>query len=272
MAYCNWCSLETESDETCEWCKRPIRRNLGVYSSFGSSVSMLREDDDLPADRVTAIFGVAIGLAFVGLLLFAGMSYRDGNKPSDPLSQIAESEKTWTGERAAPAPTAPSAPAPRPTVVSGAAPRSSPTVTPRPPTTTRPSSGGVGFAVSTSTVQLDEGFEGASRGGSTGFHLETAKLTVTREPGGTYAVRGAVKLNNSSGGRVSEIKLSIVSASGTVALELGDQDTAIGSGSSRTFQVVARGISAEIVNDPAAYVEVEGVSAEGPYKDRIALR
>lgn len=272
MAFCNWCSLETESDETCEWCRRPIRRNLGVYSSFGSSVAMLREDDDLPADRVTAVFGVAIGLAFVGLLLFAGMSYRGGNKLSDPLSQIAESEKTWTAERTAPALSPPSVPV----VAASATPPPAPHSAARSPRPTSPaasgSSGRVGHAVSTSAMQLDGAFEVASSSGSTGFHVEAAKLSVSREPGGTFAVRGEVKLSNLSGGRVSEIKLQIVSAAGTVPLDIGDQDRVIGSGASRTFRVAASGVSSEIVNDPAAYVEVEGVSAEGPYKDRIALR
>lgn len=270
MAFCNWCSLETESDETCEWCRRPIRRNLGVYSSFGSSVAILREDDDVPADRVTAIFGVLIGVALVGLLLFAGMNYR-GTKSSDPLSQVAESEKTWTAERTAPpVASAPSVPAPA-ELTTPRVPASASNSRPVAPRTISSANQG-GNAVSTSAIQMDGALDLGSMARSTGFHLENAKLSVSRESGGTFAVHGEIKLSNTSGGRVSEIKLQIVSTAGTIPLDLGEQDTMIGSGASRTFRVSAKGVPADIVNDPAAYVEVEGVSAEGPYKDRIALR
>lgn len=273
MAYCNWCSLETESDETCEWCKRPIRRNLGVYG-YGNSVAMLREEDDLPADRVTAIFGVLIGAAFVALLLFVGLSYRGDPKASDPLSQIAESEKTWTAERSG-SPSFSATP-PTPPVTPTTAPRSPVAAATSKGTNSRPSpvaSGGASVsAVSTTTALLDGVSDLESGSRATGFRLETAQLSASREPGGTYALRGEVKLRNSSGGRVSEIKLKVVCELGTVALNTGEQDDGLGNGSSRTFRVWATGVSRDIVNATDAFVEVEGVSESGPFRDRIPLR
>src|SRR5437660_3401517 len=75
MAYCNWCQLESESDDFCVWCKRPLGTAKGVHQQARSDLHFLRSSDDdghYEATPIFAIIGavVLLGLVAGGLLAF----------------------------------------------------------------------------------------------------------------------------------------------------------------------------------------------------------
>lgn len=266
MGFCTWCQLETESEDTCEWCKRPVRRNPGLYD-YGA-VALLREDHGDSADRVTTIFGGLIGVAFVALIAFVVMNGRNAGPTTDPLSQIAESEKVWTAERLAPA----STPAPRPSVpVASATPSAMPRPTARvPQTAAAPSASLAGSARSTPALLIDGEFAGSSP--STGLILEEANVAVVRTKGGQLAVKGEVRITNVTGGRLSDISMKLVTGKDEVPLDLGNQDTDLGSGSGRTFIVVALDLPERVANAADAHVLVRGTGPGGDYQGRMNLK
>jgi hypothetical protein len=272
MATCNWCQLESQNEDTCDWCKRPIRRNFSIYGD----VAMLREDDEAPGDRVTMMFGAVIGVALMGLIVFALINYRGGSSgTSDPMSRIADTEKTWTAERSAPAP-APATPAPPtkpnvPVAAASTAPRSigkqAPTPPPNRTASTSPTSG---YALASSAILRDGEIHASSS--TTGFYLEKASLKVGKDDEGTYAISGDVRIGNTSGGRISEITFKLVANKRDFALEMGDQDPDLGNGASRTYRLWAKGIPAEMIQASDATIVVSGSGVDGPYQDRISLK
>ncbi len=266
MGFCTWCQLETEAEDTCEWCKRPLRRNSSLYDY--SAVALLREDHGDSADRVTTIFGGLIGVAFVALIGFVIMNGRTAGPSVDPLSQIAESEKVWTAER--PAPT--SMPSPRPSVpISSAPPSALPRPITRPPLATTSSTPSLaGSAKSTPAILADGEFAGSSP--STGLILEEANVAVVRTKGGQLAIKGEVRITNVTGGRLSDISIKLVAGKDEVALDLGNQDTDLGSGSGRTFTVVALDLPETVANAADAHVLVRGTGPGGDYQGRMNLK
>lgn len=273
MATCNWCQLESQNEDTCDWCKRPIRRNFSIYGD----VAMLRDDDEAPGDRVSMMFGAIIGVALVGLIGYALINFRGGSSgSSDPLSRIADNEKTWTAERSAPPPApAAAAPAPAtkpnvPVAAGNTAPRSIGKTTPPPTTRNTAPAPTSGYALASSAILRDGEVHASSS--TTGFYLEKANLKVGKDDEGTYAISGDVRIGNTSGSRISEISFKLVANKREFALELGEQDSDLGNGASRTFRVWASHIPAEMIQASDATIVVSGVGADGPYQDRISLK
>lgn len=268
MAFCDWCRLETESEESCEWCRRPIRRNYNIYA-YRDSVSLLREDGEERGDRLTTIFGGLIGVAFVALIGFAVMNARGGAKGTDQLSQIAASEMTWTAQHTAqPA----SASAPLPSVPAASRPtQSAPRPIARAPQLASSSAPrlSTGIAISSPAMLADGDFSGVAP--SSGLILEQAELSVVRTKDGHLAVTGQVRITNVTGGRLSDISIKLVAGAHDVLLDLGGQDTDLGSGSARTFSVRAVGVPEGVQTDANPHLEVEAIGVDGPYKVRIAL-
>lgn len=70
MPFCNWCQLESQGEDVCEWCKRPVARFK--YSGF----DFIREIE--PAgDRVVPIVASFVLICFLALLGYAAFA----NKP-----------------------------------------------------------------------------------------------------------------------------------------------------------------------------------------------
>lgn len=267
MGFCTWCQLETESSDSCEWCKRPIRRNAGLYD-YGA-VALLREDHGDSADRATTLFGALFGLAFIALIGFIVMAGRNSVDSVDPLSQIAESEKTWTAERAAsPAPVA--ANVPKPPVAATATLPTAPRSASRGPIAAKsPTPSLAGSARSTAAVLVDGQFGGSVP--TTGLVCEQADVSVVRTKDGRLAIKGQVRVTNVTGARLSDITIRLVSGSQEVLLDLGDQDTDLGNGSARTFTVRALEVPEGIQSGVDPHLVVEATGPDGPYQARIAL-
>lgn len=272
MAFCDWCRLDSQNEDACDWCKRPIRRNYNIY---GNAVALLREDDEVPGDRMALASGAVIGLALLGLIGYAVINFRGGDTgKTDPLSQIAETEKTWTAERSAPAPVA--AVTPQPSVPAAASRAPAPRPAPRgiastaPARTPRSSTATSGYAVA-SSAWLRDG-DVATSSTATGFYLEKANLKVGKQTNGDYAISGDIRIANTSGGRISDIEVKLVAGNREVPLDLGGQDTDLGNGAARSFRVSANDLPADLVNARDAFIKVSGVGADGPYHDRISLK
>lgn len=66
MAYCEWCALDSRSDDSCEWCKRPLHQRGGGVIGTKADLDYLKVQDDDSGRGLQAI-------AIVGALLFSGI-------------------------------------------------------------------------------------------------------------------------------------------------------------------------------------------------------
>lgn len=75
MPYCNWCMLDSDSDDFCVWCKRPLGTSKGVYQQSRTDLHFLRQtDDEHESAPVFAIVGV---LVFMCLIAGAVILFRN---------------------------------------------------------------------------------------------------------------------------------------------------------------------------------------------------
>ena len=274
MPFCNWCQLESESADSCDWCKRPIVRNVAVYSAYGDSVALLREDTGDSADRATVIVGALVAAGFFALVVYAAVSF-GGAKPqrsSDPLNSIAQAERTWTGTRPSPPVSAPSVTrsvAAPPTPVSSPTqrisnPRSSPTAQ------AAPSAGQAGPAKSVSIAATPAGF--SARDGEVapnGVFIESAKLTSTRQQNGDYTIEGTIMVGNVSGHRAFDIEFFLVVGERRVRLKCSSAD--LGHGISVGFHVKAIDVPTDLAQAADAFVHIYANTDAGKVADSLSL-
>ncbi|MEQ1933547.1 MAG: hypothetical protein ABL962_06675, partial [Fimbriimonadaceae bacterium] len=89
MPFCSWCQIESETEDICAWCKRPLARFK--YSGF----DFIREVE--PAgDRVVPIVASVVLIAFLGLLGFAAFASRP-NAGQTKLQPIGEMSSATPG-------------------------------------------------------------------------------------------------------------------------------------------------------------------------------
>jgi hypothetical protein len=93
VEHCNWCNLDSDTDDFCIWCKRPIQRRT-VYSSAKTDLHFLNnassDDDDSPRFPVFAVIGIG---AFVGIIAFAILSFKPPkDAPKEPEHWVAEND------------------------------------------------------------------------------------------------------------------------------------------------------------------------------------
>jgi len=270
MAYCNWCHLDSESDDVCVWCKRPFQRNV-AYSGYTDTVGLLREETSDPSDRATAIVGAIVGAAFLAVVIYAAVNFggSKGKGSTDPLSRVAETERTWSADRpstmvmpatsAGPAPVMPPSP-PRP--LPSEAPRSRQAA---------PSS-----AAGSNTQRFTFPSVGAAQSAriddettTTGVYLERVKIGSTKQDDGTYSVSGMITLGNVSGMRAYDLQFWLVVGEKKVRLSGGGGD--IGSGMHRDFHVHAVDVETSMVQADEAQVLVVAKTDAGVATDSLTI-
>ena len=86
MPYCNWCQLESDRADVCVWCKRPFNTGPGVYAGQKTStLQFLRNEDE--SDIPVPVFAFIGAVVFVGILVFALVSWKRGAAPAQPTAQ-----------------------------------------------------------------------------------------------------------------------------------------------------------------------------------------
>jgi hypothetical protein len=104
MAYCNWCMLESETEDVCVWCKRPLKAGQGAGSQVKNDLHYLRNIDDDP-DGGFPVFAVLGGLVFLGLVIAAIFTFKPADKPQEQSEHWGlAAEKTPAKTPAADAP------------------------------------------------------------------------------------------------------------------------------------------------------------------------
>lgn len=272
MPFCNWCQLESDSPDSCDWCKRPIVRNVATYSSYGDGVALLREDASDSTDRATVIVGGVVAAAFLVLVVYAAMTF-GGARPhrtTDPLNTVAESERTWTGSRPSPPVSAP--------IASAAAP-AAPTRSAEAPVRTSPTSvrspdnapvKATGAARTASISATPAGF--AARDGEVapnGVYIESVRLSTTRQDDGDYTVQGTVVVGNVSGHRAFDIEFFLVVGERRVRMKSTATD--LGHGISGAFSVKAIGVPPEIAQASDAFIHIFANTDSGKVADSLPL-
>ncbi len=101
MVVCPWCGQNTQSDNVCDWCKRPIDRKIGPPAGTRNDLDFLKEEAD--TERNNVIRWVLVGVCAVacGAALFfvlrgtnpapdtAEAQSPDGGPPrSQPVAQV----------------------------------------------------------------------------------------------------------------------------------------------------------------------------------------
>ena len=101
MAYCNWCQLESENDDVCVWCKRPLGTSQGVYQQARSDLHFLRSSED--GGEPTPIFAIVGALVLLGLVAGAILTFHSRS------DQASNESDHWVLKDQAPEQAAPSA-------------------------------------------------------------------------------------------------------------------------------------------------------------------
>lgn len=270
MAYCNWCHLDSETDDVCVWCKRPFQRNV-AYSGYTDTVGLLREETSDPADRATAIIGAIVGVGFLAVVIFAAVNFggSKGRASIDSLSRVAETERTWSADRpstmvmpatsAGPAPVMPPSP-PRPL------PSETPRPKPAPPSSTAGSNAQRYTFPSVGAAQSAR-IDGETT--TTGVYLERVKIGSTKQEDGTYTVSGTITLGNVSGMRAYDLQFWLVFGEKRIRLSGGGGD--LGSGMHRDFHVHVEDVEATLVQVEEAQVMVVAKTDAGIATDSLTL-
>lgn len=274
MPFCNWCQLESESPDTCDWCKRPIARNVAVYSSYGDGVALLREDAADTTDRAAVVVGGIVAIAFFCLVVYAAVNF-SGSKPkksSDPLNSIAQTERTWTGTKPTPPVTAPpqaAAPAAPPTPVASAPARQ--------PNPNRSGGSATGSPAASATAPRGSSVTATPAGFSArdgevapnGVYIESAKLGTIRQKDGDYTIEGVIMVGNISGHRAYEIEFFLVVGERKVRLRSNNTD--LGHGITGGFSVRAVSVAEDIAKAENASIQIFANTDAGKVADSLAL-
>lgn len=267
MAYCNWCQLESDSEDACVWCKRPLVRSYSIYGGR-SAVSLLREDNDTRGDRIVGIVGLGVALLFISVVVYAAVSY--ANRQPSASAQIptvpAGTVSNWSGERApAAAETSFSiAPPPQARQVAPSKPASAvqhPTSTQPPAQDSLNSFTGVPAATAVR--------DGESPAKSEGVYIESAKLSSSRQGDGRYSIAGLVYVANVSGNRIDKLTFELIVGDQHIPLKSPPID--LGNGGSAGFEVKAVDVDPRLATSSDARIQVSATTAGGVLTASLAL-
>lgn len=95
MPFCQWCQLESETDDKCVWCKRAFGPRISSSGSGRNDLYYLQERD-AEVDRTPLIGGI-MGALFIGVLIYAFVAYGNGPK-KDVVASNATTEN-FSGKR-----------------------------------------------------------------------------------------------------------------------------------------------------------------------------
>lgn len=275
MAYCDWCRLDSDSEDYCVWCRRPIRRNVAAYaSSYAGGVALLREEGGDVSDRATAIVGGVVTVGLLAIVIYSVISYGGQKAASDPLSKIAPSEQTWSGQRSAPR-LAAATPAPRPTP----APPPQPTLRPAPqraapifvPNASTNTAGAPKPSIMASSAYADSPpTDLPSTPGSLGMYIDRVKLAAAPQRNGNFTIEGSVTVANVSGHRLRDLEFSLVVGSTVVKMKrIADGD--LGSGMTLSFAVRATDVEESVAKASGATIRVQAKDGKSQISDSLPL-
>lgn len=92
MPYCNWCNLESETENVCVWCKRPYSSGPSLFNnSKKSDIHFIRTDDD-SSEMQLPIFAFLGVIVFIGVIGFAWYSFKH-NAPESGSQNVAQVSK-----------------------------------------------------------------------------------------------------------------------------------------------------------------------------------
>ncbi len=262
MAYCNWCRLDSDSDDECVWCKRPLAQNYTVYSGR-DAVSLLREDEGFSTDRAVGVIGACVGIVFFAVVVYALLTYKGGRTAkTDPLNKVAATEMTWSGARSAPPTPVPTAPYLAPPAVPRAAPAA-----PARSAATNTGSKPAAYTSLPSVAALRDGDFGESSEG--GVYIDSAKLSSVRQSNGLFTVEGSVTVTN--GGGASAQKLAFFLAVNELRVPLECSSNELGSGQTKKFSVKALDVESSVAKSPEARIQVSAHISGGRVSDGLRL-
>lgn len=218
MPFCNWCQLESDADDFCVWCKRPITRS----HSFYGNVALLREEPEPSADRWTGIVGSFVVALFLGVVIYASVNY------GKDQTKIQQAERTdhapLQGTRgtpsAAPALTV-AAVAPPPVSTS----REVSATSPREPSTpSAPPEGATAMFPANVSLTTDGGIV------VNPLYFETATLDPRPGKDGSLILEGEAYLVNVSGYRATDLQFWVTAGAERLVLEPSSNQIAHGDG------------------------------------------
>ncbi|MEQ1821414.1 MAG: hypothetical protein ABL949_02790 [Fimbriimonadaceae bacterium] len=197
MAFCNWCQLESQGDDVCEWCKRPVARFK--YSGF----DFIREVEP-SGDKVIPIVASVVLICFLALIGYAALS-----KPAPAATAKLEPIGTLTGS-------APGSGGPSAAAVTALKAASSPTAPPtaeppvyRPPVVRPAENSSRPGALSTTTQAWDDTVISPLK-------LEKASLKIARDGDGSLVCFGTLTVTLISNTELTNVKIVMNSDNGPI--------------------------------------------------------
>ncbi len=269
MAYCDWCRLESDNEDSCVWCKRPIRRNYSTYGAASfDAIASLREEGAI-MDRATPILGALFVVLFVGIIGYAVSHSASGPtavtqaSQVDPSNRIADSEKNWSGARLASM--APPEPAPRVQLTNAPRPSTTPNWTQPAPrasqTTSAPST-----TTYLATRPVDE--NGML---NQGLMVESARLKPSLMSDGSCMISGTVNVRNIGSAKAEDFHFWLLVGDERIKLECASKQS-LAVDTMTTFSLSARDLNSAIVNATNLRIRVEAQNYMGKMGDTLEIQ
>lgn len=286
MAYCNWCNLESESDDFCVWCKRPLGKS-GVYRQSRSDLHYLRHTDDDHQDGPLPVFAIIGAICFLAIVLIAIFTFKPHQAETVDTTHLTLDDQAPEG--AGPVGGAPP-------VTGGAGGGSSvPTPTAPPPilvgSSVQPPANGSragsstqGSTPSTQTgggLAVSNGVQNLPGGGSVApafgagntLYFESVDLAIKPDASGVKRLVGDIVVQNDTGANLARGALTLYIASTKYPLYRFDGSVekprflpsfAISAKSGMTCHVLARDLDASSIPPGDRYLLLEGVQNGKP--------
>src|SRR5438552_3307394 len=83
MSYCKWCELESDSEDFCVWCKRPLGSDSG-FRQAKSDLHYLRNSEDDGSEGPFPIFAILGAVAFLAIIILAIMNFHPAAHAEEP--------------------------------------------------------------------------------------------------------------------------------------------------------------------------------------------
>lgn len=218
MPFCNWCQLESDSDDTCAWCKRPITRSYSLYGN----VALLREEPEPSADRWTGIVGSFVVALFLGIVIYASVNYGKDQTKIEQAASTDHAPLQGARETASAAPSltfAGVAPPPVPTSS-----RVSASPAREPSTPSAPPEGATAMFPANVSLTTDGGMT------VNPLYFETASLDPRSGKDGALILEGEAYLVNVSGYRATDLQFWVTAGAERLVLEPSATQIAHGDG------------------------------------------